>query len=126
MDTETAEDAASDAKPAAVEDSADEVDHDEVEDDVGEDEVSEAPLRADGGELGLVLRVDLGDGDEGIEADEVSSSAEGDEANLEPKADAEDEGGHRGDEPGEERVEGERAHQAAVEELRRKILFRRE
>jgi len=74
--------------------SADEVDHNEVKDHVCKQEVGKTALGRDRFKLGLVRWV-----------------------HLESKADAEDEGGDGGDEPREESVEGEGAHQATVEEL---------
>ena len=65
-----------------------------MKNDVGEYEIRESALRGDGGELGLVSRVD-----------------------LETKADSEHEGGHAGDEAREKGVKGEGSNQAAIEEL---------
>jgi len=65
-----------------------------MQDDAGEEKVGKGAFGADVAEVGLVLRVA-----------------------LDAQTGGEDEGSHAGDETREERVEGKRADEAAVEEL---------
>jgi len=72
----------------------DEVHHHQVQDHMGKDEVGETALRRNAGKYGLVLGI-----------------------SLQAEAHGQDEAADGADEPGEEGVEWEGAHQAAVNKL---------
>ena len=78
---------------------------------MGEDEIRECSLMTDSSKLGLVGRIDLNISDVKLRCGEWEIS------DLQTEADTEDKRGHARDEAGEESVEWESSHEAAVDEL---------